>query len=117
MTDDLSDRDRDALERCVALTLAEPDTGSVAQVTSMLSRHDWRERAEFCAYHRQIAALRLFPWENPPCVAEGGRDGKAVKLAAQLVAAGLSIYEPDPARALRAAQARRGREPVVHGVG
>src|SRR4051812_31851662 len=109
MTDDLADLDRDALERCVALTLAEPDTGRVAQVTSMLRKQDWRETAEFCAYHRQIDALRLFPWEDPPCIAEGGRDGKAVKLAAQLVAAGISIYEPDPARALRAARARRGR--------
>jgi hypothetical protein len=104
--DTVSHLDREALDRCVALTLAEPDKGRVEQVRSMLADRDWLDVAQFCSYHRQIASLKLLPWEDPPCVAGTGRDDKAARLAGQLLTAGLSVFEPDPARALKAVKAR-----------
>ena len=72
MESELSALDRAALQRCVDLTLAEPDQSRVEQVEGMLSSNQtWLETALFCSFHRQIAALRLMPWELPPC--SGGR--------------------------------------------
>src|SRR4029077_9715732 len=74
MTETLSKLDRDALKRCVALTLAEPDEGRVEQITSILRERDWLDVATFCSYHRQIVSLKLLPWQDPPSVADADHD-------------------------------------------
>ena len=75
----------------------------------------WRD------YSCQVGALRLKPWESPPChvyytapdnrdgMKQGLRDARAGDLADRLMAAGLSIYEPDPAAALARAEKRGER--------
>ena len=104
MESELSALDRAALQRCVDLTLAEPDQGRVEQVEGMLaSNQTWLETALFCSFHRQIAALHLMPWELPPC---SGGQPQADALADKLIKAGLSQFEPDPAEALRTVKAR-----------
>jgi hypothetical protein len=106
--------DREALERAVALTLANdpPEQGRVDQVRDFLAEREWEDVATFCAYHQQAHRLKLPPWAWPPCWVEDvaetlarGRDDveyPAAVLAKKLLNAGLSIYEPDPAGALRA---------------
>jgi hypothetical protein len=62
----------------------------------------WEEVAEFAANICQTTSLNLRPWEFPPCRA---KDGDALKLRDRMVAAGVSIWHPDPIAALRKAEA------------
>jgi hypothetical protein len=57
--------DRQALELAMKLTRQKPDR--VGQIDSMLEDRPWQDVAEFAAYHRKVQALRLKPWEHPPC--------------------------------------------------
>jgi hypothetical protein len=112
MTDELSAVDREALTGAIALTLAETDQSRVEQVRLKLREDPWWEVATFCAYHRQMAALKLQAWEIPPCwisetdiadiLATGSRDRRydAAELGQRLLAAGKSLWEPDPLAAL-----------------
>jgi hypothetical protein len=106
------DRDHDALERCIQATLASKDHKRAEQVREKLAEEPWNEVALFCVYDRQLEALHLKPWEDPPCWIEpddikailatpGHASFEAAKLAKQLIDAGLSIYEPDPIEALK----------------
>ena len=89
--------DHEALSRALKLTGRKPGPA------------DWREEAERAVYHCQIESLKLRPWQSPPCVAveNDPRDAPAVALCRQLLEAGLSLFEPDPVRALEAAAARQ----------
>jgi len=128
--DELSEADLAALQLALDLTLADdpPDPGRVDQITDMLSDgdHEWKEVAEFCSYHQQMERLGLHPAQQPPCwiidadeadaiLAKGPQlayDGSGVdisdcgaaKLTKQMLAKGISVYHPDPARALRDAK-------------
>ena len=115
MTDELDELpavDKEALERAIALALAENDRGRVDQVELKLRTDPWFEVATFCSYHRQMDALKLKPWQIPPCwiepddiadiIAAGPRDDRynAAKLAQRLLAAKKSLFEPNPLAAL-----------------
>jgi hypothetical protein len=91
--DDLSEVDREALQRAIDLVLAEVAGGRDHEFWVQLVQENWQEAAERASYHAQCVSLALKPWEMPP--ASGG-----VELAGRLVRAGLSIYEPNPAEAL-----------------
>jgi hypothetical protein len=73
------------------------------------------DRAEAEARRQQRRALRLKPWELPPCEVDEEPDGdpteigllRAWELRQRLIAAGLSVYEPDPIGALAAIEARQ----------
>jgi hypothetical protein len=97
--------DRQALELAIELTMAEPDRRE--QVTLML-REGWEETGLFCAYHRQCRALRLRPWQEPPCWVSPNStsqwDIEAVVLLERMLAAGVSQYHPDPLKALEEAE-------------
>lgn len=104
---ELSDIDREALERALAMALADKDQGRVEQVRHMLETDHWLEVRGFCAYGQQRRSLGLRPWESPPMYGEteardGFRNDAARKLLKKMLAAGLSRYEPDPVTALRA---------------
>jgi hypothetical protein len=100
--------DREALRRALrTLKAKEPDR-----------RHqlkgDWEEVAKFAAYSLQCDALNLKPWQSPPMHMEDDRPrdespvaGRvaAWELRRRLIAAGLSVFEPDPIRALDAVAA------------
>jgi hypothetical protein len=91
--------DRDAMRRAIDIMRAEsPD--SAKQIEHKLAREGFEEAGHFAAYHVQYHVLRLKPWETPPCDPWGNYCSDAIELRDRLLAAGLSVYEPDPARAL-----------------
>jgi hypothetical protein len=99
--------DRDALERAIALTLAERDRARVAQVEDMLKNQPRAEVGKFCTLHRQTLVLRPKPWQPVPAceyVSVDDRDGEAgpvmgrtaaARLLQRLLENNLSRYEPD----------------------
>jgi hypothetical protein len=125
----LSRIDREALERAIALTLAEPDAGRVAQVREMLAERSREEVGKFCSYHRQCKNLNPKPWELVPSWLETDRDVEAALaqpedhtarraaalLTQRLLAAGLSRYEPSPLAALEQVEAERARSSAKEG--
>jgi hypothetical protein len=108
--DELTAADRDALKRALALAQAESE-GRREQLARMQRENGWFAAAHFACYSRQIDALGLKPWQDPPCYGHLGDDADATALAQRLEAAGLSIFEPDPAGALARIEARAQREP------
>ena len=99
--------DRDALKR--AMILAGRDIERAEQLAAMLRDEPWHDVAAFAAYTVQGDALRLRPWENPPCAIDEDdddpRDAMGRKLLRRMLAAGLSRFEPDPLAALAEAAA------------
>src|SRR5262249_44179519 len=109
----LSAIDCSALERAFAMARAE--SAKERERFDEMARKDWQEAARFAAYHCQVRTLRLKPWQAPPMHADdvvsdapcyGGRP-EEVALRQRLLAAGLSVFEPDPIAALAAAKANR----------
>ena len=100
--------DRAALELALQQTLAEKDQSRVEQVQSMLKGRTRLEVSQFCSFHRQIEALRLHPWEMPPCLGDldngSGRDERAWALLGRMRKAGVSRWHPDPMSALEKAE-------------
>jgi hypothetical protein len=76
----------------------------------MLKSEPWESVAKFAAQCCQSRALRLFPWQDPPCWGAGDpswRDEDAARLLHQMLALGVSKYEPDPMAAMAAAKQRK----------
>ena len=90
--------------------------GRVEQVQGMLAdpTRPWLETATFCAYHRQAVALHLRPWEHTPSWVTDPDNypeaPEAARLAKKMIAAGVSLYDPDPLGALAAAARKRKRK-------
>lgn len=116
---ELDEVDLDALQRAMDLARRDPDRAG--QLEEMLKDRPWDDVAKFAAYVVQGQSLRLRLWESPPCHGyirspdgRGGfktvRDDKAGALADRLLAAGLSIYEPEPVAALERAEKSRRRK-------
>jgi hypothetical protein len=125
----LTDTHHNALMLAVEMTLAETDEGRVQQGQSMLKNRDWPQVSHFCAYHRQMDALALMPWQRPPCwivtqeqadaiiargplwAADGSgidvSDRKPARLLKWMLRHGVSPFHPDPLSAI--AEARRKR--------
>src|SRR3954454_2468322 len=107
----ISERDHEALERALQLTLFAKDRDRAEQVRDKLKTDGWLEAAEFCAYVRQCEHLSLSPWEDPPCfidedkidaILERGSGG--ARLLKKMLAAGLSQFDPTPIDSLAAAK-------------
>jgi hypothetical protein len=103
-------QDLAALRACIAIVERDPTRRE--QIRNMRPK---LERALFACSVAQSEALNLKPWEV--CPAESAPDPsdnanyaeqkrRARRLADQMRAAGLSIYEPDPLTALEQAAAR-----------
>jgi hypothetical protein len=109
--DELAEVDREALER--ALRTAMKDKEIAGQLQAKLDDDGWVEAAAFAAYSLQCDRLELRPWECTPCHAYEADgtcvDRKAGDLADKLIAADLSVWEPDPTAALRKARRRQTR--------
>ena len=106
MDDDLTEADREALGRALALE-------GVPQVEQQRA---WFDRARAAAYHMQLKNLRLKPWESPPMYGDVERPRAqpgAAELLARLLAANLSRYEPDPIEALARVEAAKVEPPPV----
>ena len=107
----LSDVDRDALTRAIAMARTYPKRDE--QIDWKIEYDGWQQTARFCAYLCQSRNLGLAVYEFPPCWLLDAEDtegpafnGKvqAARLLRRLLGAGLSQYEPDPIAALGAAE-------------
>jgi hypothetical protein len=110
MAEQLSDVDRDALDRC--MTIAMRDKLSAEQLNSKLDDGEpWADVAASASYGVQGSALRLKPWQEPPCIMDADDpspdDDQAQQLLCRMLAAGLSRYEPDPLKALSKKRPKR----------
>ena len=104
--DDYDKVDRDALQRAVNVRYVSVK-GKIELLEALAARSR-REVAERAAYSCQIKALKLRPWESPPCWGAGFHSTpQAAQLLDRLLAAGLSMWEPDPIAALAKAEAKR----------
>ena len=106
----LSQTDRDAMRRAIEIVRRESFT-SREQIDEKLTREPWEKVGAFAAYSAQCTALRLKAWQAPPCHTRGftnnpsdsyGHRPAEMKLRDDLLAAGLSVLEPDPEAALAA---------------
>jgi hypothetical protein len=109
--------DEEALERAIDICLKHKSPSDQLQMEQKLAddQQDWWDVATFASYSCQVDALRLKPWQKPPCwiddmegILAYGDDGvmglyAAATLLKRLLTAGLSQYEPDPLGALKAA--------------
>lgn len=116
-TQQISDLDRQALERAIEIERAR-NAACRAQINHKLKTEPWIEVAKSAARHCQDVALYLPPWQCwPPCVVEiddvdePGYEHRGITQSAALLrrmlAAGLSRYEPDPENALARVEAAR----------
>src|SRR5262249_41612488 len=105
--------DRGALERALAMARSESEQER-ERFDRQIADRGWQWAAESAAYHCQCRTLRLKPWQAPPAHVRGdvvgdsyGNKPEEVELRQRLLAAGLSLFEPDPLAALEAAGAKR----------
>lgn len=112
----ISERDHEALERALQLTLFGQDRVRAEQVRTKLKEEGWHEAAVFCSYVRQAEHLSLSPWEDPPVFIDEDKIDEIIsrganantqfggaKLLKKMLAAGISIYDPTPIDSLAAA--------------
>jgi hypothetical protein len=102
----LIDADIDALQRC--MEIARQDRLRAGQLDDKLSDEPWSAVARFASRVVQGRALKLKPWQEPPCCVspEGPeRDHAAQRLLRKMLAAGVSRYDPDPVAAIARAGA------------
>jgi len=119
---DLEETDLEALRRALKIAKSS-DRGRRQQIESMLEDRPWQDVAEFASFCCQAEALRLRPWQTPPCwvgderplVDDHRGEVAAWELRRRLLAAGLSQYEPDPVRMLEAVAMRQRSEPLPKG--
>jgi hypothetical protein len=119
----LSRIDREALTRALKMARAESEAER-ERFDREVAQRGWQHAAEAAAYHCQDRALKLRPWQPPPCWIrdlEGdlaaGDDGisgryRAALLTQRLLRAGISRFEPDPLGALAQAESARRDERV-----
>jgi hypothetical protein len=121
----LTKADREALQRAIDMARAKSPQER-EHIDRVLAQDGWQEAAETATYHLQDRALKLKPWQTPPCWLRSDAavqvalltplpdlKGRrfAAELVQQLIAAGLSRYEPDPLRALAAVKKAVTRAP------
>src|SRR5262245_65436823 len=97
--------DKAALELALKTVLENrADPGRANQVREMLREDGWEYAAKFCSSLLQRQRLQLRPWDlRPPCRSEANDGSEAGQLLAQMLAAGMSRYDPDPLSALEGA--------------
>jgi hypothetical protein len=109
-TTKLSRIDRDAMRRAIEIVRRESFT-SREQIDRKLISEPWEAVGAFASYAAQCTALKLKPWQAPPCHTRGFTDNPSdsygnrpaeMKLRDDLIAAGLSVFEPDPEATLAA---------------
>jgi hypothetical protein len=94
----LSDVDRDALTRAIDY---ERQHGNAERIEDKRRCEGFEDAGEFAAFSAQCDTLQLNPKADPDPNVAGYRPGE-VALPDHLLAAGLSVFEPDPIAALHA---------------
>jgi hypothetical protein len=96
--------DREGLTRALAMARAQSEEER-EHFDEMLSREGWQEVAHAAAYACQCRTLKLKPWQAPPIhvhdnvvtsPASYGHRPEEVALRRRMLAAKVSLYEPDP---------------------
>jgi hypothetical protein len=95
----LTKDDLDAMRRAIEWVRAKR-LDDVEQVNDKLRHEGFEAAGEFAADRAQCESLHLRPWETSPCNIWGYHQSSAIELRDRLLAAGISIFEPDPMRAL-----------------
>jgi hypothetical protein len=80
---------------------------SAEQIEHKIRCEGYEAAGEFAAYAAQCSTLRLRPWECAPCNIWGYDQSSAIELRDRLLAAGISIFEPDPMQALAEVERKR----------
>jgi hypothetical protein len=116
--------DLDALRRSYELGCKESEAYR-SHLESIEAQSGWREAAESASYHLQVRALALKCFECPPSSCRDSIDvidntkygsrGKEVRLRRRLLGLGISLFEPDPLRAIERAESTRRNARVVVG--
>jgi hypothetical protein len=88
--------DREALKAAYEKIINGPDKERAKWLKQMAAEDGWEAAAERAAYHLQVEALGLRPWECPPCRARPGGKAPESKLLDKLLAAGFSRFTADP---------------------
>jgi hypothetical protein len=106
----ISDVDRDALERALAIMLRHRERGGDFKRRLDERQEPWADIARHAATSCQIASMGLKPWQVAPCEVEinqtdaRGYEHRSIRNASmileRLLSAGLSRWEPDPPGAL-----------------
>jgi hypothetical protein len=102
----LSPLDREGLQKCFDL-VAGGVFGQVEaqEIRDALTSRGFFWSARHASFFLQVESLGLRPWHVPPCRSELAEpNSEARVLAERLRASGLSVYEPDPGRALAAVE-------------
>ena len=105
--------DRDAMRRAIAILRQDPFWAT--HIEDKLKREGFEKAGHFASYSAQCDALHLKPWETPPCDTWGtvpdpsswGSRPAEIELRDRLLAAGISVFEPDPVKALAEAERMR----------
>jgi hypothetical protein len=101
----IAPHDFDAMQRAIDVMRHEsPDRAK--QIEHKLKHEGFKAAGHFAAYAVQCASLRLKPWEAPPSCPWGNYCSGGIELRDRLLVAWLSVYEPDPTKALAEAEAK-----------
>jgi hypothetical protein len=102
--------DREALELALETVLNKGwEAGRADQVRWMLEEFGWEYAAKFCSSYLQRHHLQLKPWDQPPSRSKPDSDSEAGRLLAQMLAAGMSRYDPNPIQVLNDKVIQRGK--------
>jgi hypothetical protein len=104
----MEQRDRAAMQAALdEVVRADPDC------RERLEHMPWEQAALFAVGLCQVRALRLRPWEAPPCDSSDGapadrygRRPSEIELRQRMKRAGVSVLHPDPLAELGAAEAK-----------
>jgi len=106
MTMELAKADIEALRR--AFVIGRNESAEYREhLDRIAAQRGWPEAAASAAHHCQVRALRLKPWQAPPCDCRSDEIGPGygcshgeVMLRRRMLKAKVSLYEPDPIAAL-----------------
>jgi hypothetical protein len=110
----IDDRDTKARELAIA-TVRGRGRAEAERIDQEIAERGFMSAGRSATYRCQYDALRLKPWQSPPCwidrneidaIIARGDDGvlgdyAAAKLLRRMLAANVSQFHPDPERALR----------------
>ena len=90
--------DRACLDLAVAIVRRHPERWQ--EFLGFVRERGWAEASMIASYDAQMRAIRLPPWERPPCVASPRGKHRAARLLRRMARRGISRWHPNPLAAL-----------------
>jgi hypothetical protein len=109
----MTKKDREALDLCIKIASRDPKFEEVCKGVPnsnggwFVPPKTWEEKAQTACHWCQFKSLNLKPWQSAPyspTVDPINGDDAAIRLRDKMLAAGVSIYHPDPMAALHEAR-------------